>query len=102
MSNPNIVVKALDLNSLDSVRTFAEDILKTEDRIDYLICNAGDIDNNMGVPCTLVIVSQPLSDIGIMALPTLEHTADGFEKQIGKSSQQISMSLSCVLYYALC
>lgn len=36
------------------------DILATEKRIDFLICNAG-----------------------IMALPTREETEDGFEKQLG-------------------
>jgi NAD(P)-dependent dehydrogenase (short-subunit alcohol dehydrogenase family) len=56
----NVVVKELDLNSLKSVKNFAMDILATESRIDYLICNAG-----------------------IMALPKFEHTQDGFEKQIG-------------------
>lgn len=56
----NIVVKALDLNSLASVKAFAEDFLKTESRLDFLVCNAG-----------------------IMALPNLEFTDAGFEKQIG-------------------
>jgi NAD(P)-dependent dehydrogenase (short-subunit alcohol dehydrogenase family) len=56
----NVIVKELDLNSLSSIKKFADDVLQTESRIDYLICNAG-----------------------IMALPTLEHTKDGFEKQIG-------------------
>ncbi|CAE7470021.1 Rdh14 [Symbiodinium microadriaticum] len=56
----NIVVKQLDLNSLRSVKSFCEDLLATESRIDYLICNAG-----------------------IMALPKHEFTEDGFEKQIG-------------------
>lgn len=53
-------MKQLDLNSLRSVKTFCDDILATEERIDYLICNAG-----------------------IMALPKHEFTEDGFEKQIG-------------------
>ena len=56
----NFIIKQLDLNSLKSVKTFAQDIIQTEDRIDFLILNAG-----------------------IMALPNLERTADGFEKQIG-------------------
>lgn len=56
----NIVVKALDLNSLASIKNFATDFLATESRLDFLVCNAG-----------------------IMALPTLEHTEAGFEKQIG-------------------
>lgn len=58
--SPIIVVKQLDLNSLKSVKTLAEDLLLNEERIDFLICNAG-----------------------IMALPNLEFTEDGFEKQIG-------------------
>lgn len=59
VAEPNIEVKQLDLNSLKSVKALAEDLLK-EERIDYLVLNAG-----------------------IMALPQLEHTEDGFEKQIG-------------------
>ncbi len=56
----NIVVKELELEDLTSVKRFADDIIATEKRIDYLIFNAG-----------------------IMALPTLEFTKHGFEKQIG-------------------
>jgi NAD(P)-dependent dehydrogenase (short-subunit alcohol dehydrogenase family) len=39
--NQNIFVKKLDLSSFKSVREFAADILKTEDKIDVLIHNAG-------------------------------------------------------------
>ena len=39
--NKNVVIKKLDLSSLKSVRDFAEDILKSEPRIDILINNAG-------------------------------------------------------------
>lgn len=39
--NENVVFKLLDLGSLKSVRQFAADILKTEDRLDVLINNAG-------------------------------------------------------------
>lgn len=56
----NIIIKALDLDSLKSIKTFADDILATESRIDLLVLNAG-----------------------IMALPKLEFTSSGFEKQIG-------------------
>lgn len=56
----NVVVKALDLNSLASVKAFAEGFLASEERLDFLVCNAG-----------------------IMALPKLEYTDAGFEKQIG-------------------
>lgn len=59
-SASNIIVKELDLNSLKSVKALADDILATEDRIDFLVLNAG-----------------------IMALPTMEKTKDGLEKQIG-------------------
>lgn len=41
VKDPNIVVKALDLNSLKSVKTFADDILSSVGHIDFLICNAG-------------------------------------------------------------
>jgi NAD(P)-dependent dehydrogenase (short-subunit alcohol dehydrogenase family) len=54
------VVKPLDLANLKSVKAFADDILKTEKRIDYLILNAG-----------------------IMATPKLQRTSSGFESQIG-------------------
>ena len=37
----SVIVKKLDLASLDSVRKFAENILKTEKNIDILINNAG-------------------------------------------------------------
>ncbi|KAJ8732428.1 hypothetical protein PYW07_015027 [Mythimna separata] len=43
--NENVVFKLLDLASLKSVRQFAADILKTEDRLDILLNNAG-----VGVP----------------------------------------------------
>lgn len=43
--NQNVVFKLLDLASLESVRNFAADILKTEDRLDILINNAG-----VGIP----------------------------------------------------
>ncbi|XP_022816763.1 retinol dehydrogenase 13-like [Spodoptera litura] len=39
--NDDVVYKHLDLGSLQSVRQFAADILKTEDRLDVLLNNAG-------------------------------------------------------------
>ncbi|KAG0415078.1 hypothetical protein HPB47_007742 [Ixodes persulcatus] len=36
-----VVIKPLDLASLTSVRAFAEDIMRTESRLDVLINNAG-------------------------------------------------------------
>ncbi|KAH9645415.1 hypothetical protein HF086_000033 [Spodoptera exigua] len=43
--NENVVYKHLDLGSLQSVRQFAADILKNEDRLDVLLNNAG-----VGIP----------------------------------------------------
>ncbi|XP_061193007.1 uncharacterized protein LOC133201230 [Saccostrea echinata] len=57
--NKQVVLKILDLASLDSVRKFAEDINKTEPRLDILINNAG-----------------------VMICPYLK-TAEGFEMQFG-------------------
>lgn len=39
--NDNVVVRYLDLASLQSVRQFAAEILKSEGRLDILINNAG-------------------------------------------------------------
>lgn len=39
--NPKVFVKKLDLSSFSSIRTFAEDIKKTEDKLDVLVHNAG-------------------------------------------------------------
>ena len=50
----------LDVSDLGSVRDFAKFVKSKESKVDLLVNNAG-----------------------IMALPTLEHTKDGFEKQMG-------------------
>lgn len=39
--NGNVVVKKLDLSSLQSVRDLAKDVQENEDRLDILINNAG-------------------------------------------------------------
>lgn len=39
--NGNVVVKKLDLASLQSVRDLAKDVLENEERLDILINNAG-------------------------------------------------------------
>ena len=56
----NIKVMALDLSSLSSIKAFVSEFLTNEKRLDFLVLNAG-----------------------IMALPKLEFTDAGFEKQIG-------------------
>ncbi|KAG5670057.1 hypothetical protein PVAND_000343 [Polypedilum vanderplanki] len=40
-NNENVIVKKLDLSSFKSVRDFADDIIKSESKIDVLIHNAG-------------------------------------------------------------
>jgi NAD(P)-dependent dehydrogenase (short-subunit alcohol dehydrogenase family) len=60
VETPDIVVKQLDLENLDSIKTFADDFIANEKSLDFLILNAG-----------------------IMALPNLERTSVGLEKQIG-------------------
>ena len=40
--NSEVVVRHLDLSSLQSVREFAQQIIETEDRLDLLINNAGE------------------------------------------------------------
>lgn len=40
-NNSNVCVKLVDLSVMKSVRLFAEDIIKTEDRVDVLVNNAG-------------------------------------------------------------
>lgn len=39
--NENVILKKLDLSSQKSIREFAEDIIRTEPRLDVLIHNAG-------------------------------------------------------------
>ena len=70
----NVVVKQLDLVSLQSIKSFADDILLSETRIDLVVLNAG-----------------------IMALPKLERTDSGFEKQIGVN--HFVCVLSCLSLY---
>ncbi|KAM9754611.1 retinol dehydrogenase 13-like [Menidia menidia] len=57
--NNNVIVKKLDLASLESVRHFAKDVLASEERLDVLINNAG-----------------------VMSCPQWK-TEDGFEMQFG-------------------
>ncbi|KAK9813700.1 hypothetical protein WJX73_004097 [Symbiochloris irregularis] len=59
VKDANIVTKQMDLTDLSSIKAFTADFLKTEERLDLLICNAG-----------------------VMACPQ-EYTSAGFELQIG-------------------
>ncbi len=59
MTNASVEVRRLDLSSLASIRSFAEQVVQHRPRIDFLINNAG-----------------------VMGIPE-SHTADGFEMQFG-------------------
>lgn len=71
--NGNVIVKKLDLASLQSVRTFAKDILANEERLDILINNAG-----------------------VMSCPKWQ-TEDGFEMQFGVNHLGHFLLTNCVL-----
>lgn len=71
--NGNVVVKKLDLASLQSVRDFAKDVEKNEERLDVLINNAG-----------------------IMMCPKWE-TEDGFEMQFGVNHLGHFLLTNCLL-----
>ncbi|XP_067091046.1 retinol dehydrogenase 11-like [Osmerus mordax] len=71
--NGNVIVKKLDLASLQSVRQLAEDILASEERLDILINNAG-----------------------VMSCPKWQ-TEDGFEMQFGVNHLGHFLMTNCLL-----
>lgn len=71
--NGNVLVKQLDLGSLQSVRDMAKDVHETEDRLDILINNAG-----------------------IMMCPKWQ-TQDGFEMQFGVNHLGHFLLTNCLL-----
>lgn len=71
--NDNVIVKKLDLASLQSVRQLAEDVLASEERLDILINNAG-----------------------IMSCPEWK-TEDGFEMQFGVNHLGHFLLTNCLL-----
>uniref|UniRef100_A0A3Q1GW59 Uncharacterized protein n=1 Tax=Anabas testudineus TaxID=64144 RepID=A0A3Q1GW59_ANATE len=73
--NGNVVVKKVDLASLQSVRDFAKDITENEERLDILINNAG---------------------ICIMMCPKWK-TDDGFEMQFGVNHLGHFLLTNCLL-----
>lgn len=100
--NGNVIVKQLDLASLQSVRHLANDIVATEERLDVLINNAGKL-----VKDTLQhVVHQHLSEevltilylglAGIMSCPQWK-TADGFEMQFGVNHLGHFLLTNCLL-----
>ncbi|KAG7216048.1 hypothetical protein INR49_007800 [Caranx melampygus] len=71
--NDNVIVKKLDLASLQSVRQLAKDVLASEERLDVLINNAG-----------------------IMSCPKWQ-TEDGFEMQFGVNHLGHFLLTNCLL-----
>ncbi|KAM3870620.1 retinol dehydrogenase 13-like [Diretmus argenteus] len=71
--NGNVIVKKLDLASLQSVRQLAKDILESEERLDVLINNAG-----------------------VMRCPKWQ-TEDGFEMQFGVNHLGHFLLTDCLL-----
>ncbi|XP_047453258.1 retinol dehydrogenase 13-like [Mugil cephalus] len=71
--NDNVIVKKLDLASLQSVRQLAQDVLASEERLDVLINNAG-----------------------IMSCPQWK-TEDGFEMQFGVNHLGHFLLTNCLL-----
>lgn len=57
--NDNVIVKKLDLASLQSVRQLAKDILASEERLDVLINNAGGCINHHHLSPSCVIHHVP-------------------------------------------
>ena len=57
--NGNVVVKHLDLTSLQSVRDLAKDILENEDRLDILINNAGAVQSHDFAKAVIIIYIAP-------------------------------------------
>lgn len=73
--NENVIAMCCDLSSLQSVRDFASEILKNEDRLDVLICNAA-----------------------VVPSPGKHFTDDGLEIQLGgKYSRSHVITLSIIL-----
>lgn len=71
--NGNVIVKKLDLASLESVRQLAKDMLASEERLDVLINNAG-----------------------VMSCPKWQ-TEDGFEMQFGVNHLGHFLLTNCLL-----
>ncbi|XP_073327851.1 retinol dehydrogenase 12-like [Pagrus major] len=71
--NGNVIVKKLDLASLQSVRELAKDVLASEERLDVLINNAG-----------------------VMSCPKWQ-TEDGFEMQFGVNHLGHFLLTNCLL-----
>ncbi|XP_075894049.1 retinol dehydrogenase 13 [Nelusetta ayraudi] len=71
--NGNVIVKQLDLASLQSVRQLANDVIATEERLDVLINNAG-----------------------VMSCPQWK-TTDGFEMQFGVNHLSHFLLTNCLL-----
>ncbi|XP_045446648.1 retinol dehydrogenase 11-like [Melitaea cinxia] len=97
--NRNVVFKLLDLSSLNSVREFANDIMKNENRLDILMNNAG-----VGIPADFLTKDgmnfiMHVNYYGhflltILLLPLLIKTGKPFDKSRIVNTTSISRHLS--------
>ncbi|XP_026486249.2 retinol dehydrogenase 11-like [Vanessa tameamea] len=93
--NRNVIFKLLDLGSLNSVRQFAKDILKTEDRLDILMNNAGvgiigDFSTDDGMSFIMQVNYYGHFLLSILLLPLLIKTGKESEK-----SRIVNMTSMC-------
>lgn len=80
--NGNVVIRHLDLASVYSVSQFAKDFLDSEERLDILINNAGDMSLCLSVLLSASLLTRPLCHpAGVMMCPRWI-TEDGFETQL--------------------
>ncbi|KAF5307640.1 hypothetical protein FQR65_LT06695 [Abscondita terminalis] len=77
--NKDVVVKILDLSSLDSVRQFAKDINETEKRLDILVNNAG-----AGVFKNHILKMQSVSDLLKKSAPSRVVIVSSISAAVGK------------------
>lgn len=100
--NGNVIVKKLDLASLQSVRELAKDVLASEERLDVLINNAGknnDIwwwDILQQLWDSVHINKQMFWLLGVMSCPKWQ-TEDGFEMQFGVNHLGHFLLTNCLL-----
>ncbi len=82
--NGNVVIRHLDLASVYSVRQFAKDFLDSEDRLDILINNAGEVTclpAHLSICLPICLSLSTCLSAGVMMCPRWL-TEDGFETQL--------------------
>lgn len=69
--NENVILKKLDLSSQQSIREFAEDVIRTETRLDVLIHNAGTAESKFKKTADDVEVNMATNHFGPFLLTHL-------------------------------